>query len=275
MIKTPEKLSNYCIVCNEVAQRKDISAKAKGIYYYLATLPSDWSLSQQECSEHFTEGRESFSKSFNELITAGYIRKIKIKNEKQQFVKYDYQVLWTTDNRDGESRKPESRITDNRQPDNRLTESRTLHNTDNILLIEQNTNELINNQQINQASNQQSSKSFEETYKQVFEVFRNAFTGQKNGLETEFANFTKKNKNYAEILPLLLPAIEIENQYRQEALDLGVFFPVSKSMKTWINQKCWEQELQKPVQNNKTKLKEQQRELFEFEKEAKGKYDGL
>lgn len=96
MIKTPEKIKNYCTVCNEVARRKDLSARAKGIYYYLATLPDGWKLSQTECMKHFTEGRDSFTKAFNELIKAGYIIKTKIRDDQHKFSGVEYQVLWTT-----------------------------------------------------------------------------------------------------------------------------------------------------------------------------------
>jgi hypothetical protein len=82
-------------VCNEVARRKDLSARAKGIYYYVATLPSNWALTQQECMEHFTEGREAFRTAFKELIDKGYILQNKTKNEQGLLTGWEYEVLWT------------------------------------------------------------------------------------------------------------------------------------------------------------------------------------
>jgi hypothetical protein len=103
-------------------------------------------------------------------------------------------------------------------------------------------------------------------YKQEFEIFRKAFTGTKNGLDTEFENFTKKNKNYKEIIPLLLPAIQRENDHRAKASELGEFFPISKSLSVWIGKKCWEQEL--PAFTNKTNNTK-----HEYEKTAESQHD--
>jgi len=95
MIKTPDAPKNYCIICNEVARRKDLSARAKGIYYYIATLPTDWKLSQVECMKHFTEGRDSFMKAFKELITAGYIVKNLIRDDKNKIIGTEYKAVWS------------------------------------------------------------------------------------------------------------------------------------------------------------------------------------
>lgn len=113
MIQTPTEPKDYCIVCNEVARRKDLSARAKGIYYYIATLPKNWGLSQKECMTNFTEGKEAFKKAFNELIEAGYITKTQSKSQQGQFVGFEYKVLWTS-KKTTESRKTESRKTGNR-----------------------------------------------------------------------------------------------------------------------------------------------------------------
>ena len=79
-IETPDTISNYSIVCNEVARRNDLSSRAKGIYYYLATLPSMWKLNQSELFTHFTEGRDALRTAFQELENAGYIIKKQIMN---------------------------------------------------------------------------------------------------------------------------------------------------------------------------------------------------
>ena len=95
MIEAPQSLENYSIVCNEVAKRTDLSARAKGIYYYLATLPSNWKLSQQECMTHFTEGKDAFRTAFQELVDSGYIVKYQTSNEFGQFSGYEYKVIWS------------------------------------------------------------------------------------------------------------------------------------------------------------------------------------
>lgn len=74
-----------------------------------------------------------------------------------------------------------------------------------------------------------------------FEVFRKIYNGRKNGLEVEFENFIKKNK--PDIVELLLPALEKEIQYKESLKLQNGFCPEWKNLSTWINQKCWTQEL--------------------------------
>ena len=84
----------------------------------------------------------------------------------------------------------------------------------------------------------------------VFDVVRKAYPGTKRGLETEFYNFVWQSKhpkagmppfNFVEVLPLLKPAIKAQIQGRQRA-KLGDFVPPWKNFKTWINNRCWEEE---------------------------------
>ena len=95
MIITPDIIKDYCVVCNEVARRDDLSARAKGIYYYLATLPKNWQLSQQELLNHFTEGRHSINTAFKELVKTGYIEKNLIKDQNGMFKGNSYKVHWS------------------------------------------------------------------------------------------------------------------------------------------------------------------------------------
>ena len=94
MIIKPPFVENFCQVCNEVARDVTLSARAKGIYYYLATLPQHWRLSKTECQKHFTEGINAFTTAFNELENTGYVIKERKKNDKNCFVGWEYQVLW-------------------------------------------------------------------------------------------------------------------------------------------------------------------------------------
>lgn len=70
-----EKTENYSVMCNEALKRKDLSARAKGIFAYLMTLPNDWKLHKDELFKHFTEGRDALNKAFMELQNNGYIEK--------------------------------------------------------------------------------------------------------------------------------------------------------------------------------------------------------
>jgi len=84
--------------------------------------------------------------------------------------------------------------------------------------------------------------------KQQFEEFRILYGGVKKGLDTEFENFTKKHKDWKEIIPLLKTAIEKQKLWREQnkgkTVDgRPVFIPEWKNLQTWINQRCWEEQV--------------------------------
>ncbi len=75
---------------------------------------------------------------------------------------------------------------------------------------------------------------------EIFDVFRKRYPGNVRGLKTEFDLFIKKNK--PEIVHLLLPALEKEISHKNQLMSGNKFVPNWKDLKTWINNRCWEQE---------------------------------
>ncbi len=86
------KNKNYTTISNQLFKDKTISLKAKGLMAYLLSLPSDWDLSINGIVSISKEGRTSIRNIFNELISAGYIERIQIR-DKGKFVGYDYFVF--------------------------------------------------------------------------------------------------------------------------------------------------------------------------------------
>lgn len=80
-------------------------------------------------------------------------------------------------------------------------------------------------------------------FEQQFEEFRKAYKGSKRGLAVEFENFKKKNPNWREIVPLLMPALQRLEEWRAKAEAAGEFVPSWANLQTWINQKRWTEEL--------------------------------
>lgn len=78
----------------------------------------------------------------------------------------------------------------------------------------------------------------------LFDEARILFPGTKRGLKPEYDNFIKKHKKEAsEILPLLIPAIIKQRQWREEQKANGArFIPQWKNFQTWINNQCWTEE---------------------------------
>lgn len=95
-------------------------------------------------------------------------------------------------------------------------------------------------------------------FETAFEVFRKAYPGTKRGYKIEFENLKKKYpKSWCEIVPLLLPAIEREIIYHQQATAAGRFVPSYKHLQTWINNAAWETEFPTiPAQQSNESQKE-------------------
>lgn len=110
------KTKNFTVVSNEIFQRSDVSARAKGIYAYIMTLPDDWDLYKSELYKHFSEGRDAIDKAFKELETLGYIMMEKTKDNKGRFVGWDYRIIESTQNPDPlETRLSENPTSENPQ----------------------------------------------------------------------------------------------------------------------------------------------------------------
>ena len=110
---------------------------------------------------------------------------------------------------------------------------------------------------------------------EVFEKFRKWYPGTKRGCLTEFNDFKRKHKDYKEVLQLLLPALSNQLDWHNDKVEAGVFVPMWKNLKTWLNQRCWEEEppeIQvKPQQNRYGK---QEYTKYDFERQARLLNDG-
>ncbi len=78
---------------------------------------------------------------------------------------------------------------------------------------------------------------------QQFEDFRKAYKGRKRGHKEEFENFKKKNTDWREIVPLLMPALQRLEEYNAAAKAAGNWVPQWANLQTWINQRRWTEEL--------------------------------
>jgi hypothetical protein len=87
-----EKTGNYSVIANECFKNLNLSARAKGIYGYIMTLPLNWKLYKSELYNHFTEGRDALNTAFKELEDFGYITKIQNKREDGTFLSYQYTI---------------------------------------------------------------------------------------------------------------------------------------------------------------------------------------
>ena len=76
----------------------------------------------------------------------------------------------------------------------------------------------------------------------IFEEFRKVYLGRKRGCQTELDNLKKKHKDWREVLPLLKPAYE--RQCAAKIAQKGKIDPqYEKNLQTYINNRCWEEEV--------------------------------
>ena len=141
------KTENFTIVSNEVFKRNDVSARAKGLYAYIMTLPDDWKIYKQEIFTHFSEGKNALDSAFKELERLGYISKEKAKNEKGQFVGWDY-TIYESATEDIETDRMENRVSDlPKSVNGQLLNTDSLQNTEKQSTEKQ---EFFDNGELNQ-----------------------------------------------------------------------------------------------------------------------------
>ena len=79
-----------------------------------------------------------------------------------------------------------------------------------------------------------------EKNKTIFDNFRQIYPGRKRGLDTEFADFCKKHKDWREVLPKLLPAVQAQKIYAVQQKAAEKFVPEWKDLKSWLYNRYWE-----------------------------------
>lgn len=93
----------YTALPNVIVNDKTISAKAKGVLLYLASKPDSWKFFMEDIAKHFTDGLTAIKTAVKELEKAGYLTRIKVKDEETgHFKGYD----WVLDYR--ETRRSEN-----------------------------------------------------------------------------------------------------------------------------------------------------------------------
>jgi hypothetical protein len=81
-------------------------------------------------------------------------------------------------------------------------------------------------------------------YKAEFENFRKLYPGSKRGTDTEFDNLRKKHKDHKAVIPILIDSLNKQIETRIKLKDRAMFVPEWKHLQTWINQRCWEEEIE-------------------------------
>lgn len=72
---------DFTVMSNRWIRDTSLSAKAKGIFAYLLTLPDNWDLHITELLTHFTNGEKSIRNGIRELTKKGYIHCVVLRKD--------------------------------------------------------------------------------------------------------------------------------------------------------------------------------------------------
>jgi hypothetical protein len=112
-IATYKYTSNFTIIGNDCFDDERLSFEALAIFTYLRSKPADWTVVQTQLAKRFKAGRDRVRNAINELIAAGYIRKVQ-ERIAGRWSDADYHVLALPDAPSPEAPLPETPSPENR-----------------------------------------------------------------------------------------------------------------------------------------------------------------
>ena len=83
-------VTHFTTIPNSIAQNDQLSWKARGIFLYLASKPSDWQFYEIEVARHAPDGRASLRAGLKELEDKGYLKRYRKRNDKGQVIASDW-----------------------------------------------------------------------------------------------------------------------------------------------------------------------------------------
>lgn len=95
------------------------------------------------------------------------------------------------------------------------------------------TKELKNNKKVNTISQEM---------KDQFDVFRKSYPGITRGLDTELDYLRKTHNDWEDVIPILSSSLKNQISKRVVVSAAGEFLAPWKNLKTWIYNRCWEEE---------------------------------
>jgi len=87
-----KKDSGFVILKTLCLRDERLSFKAKGLHSYFMQLPEDWDINIADLQNRSTDGRDSVVGGMNELLKAGYVTRVKVRDSQNRFLGYDYTV---------------------------------------------------------------------------------------------------------------------------------------------------------------------------------------
>jgi hypothetical protein len=82
--------SRYGVVPDKLLNDPNLSFRAKGLFAYIQSKPDGWRFSVSRIASQTKDGRDSVQSAIKELETAGYLKRVPIKNKEGKWNGYCY-----------------------------------------------------------------------------------------------------------------------------------------------------------------------------------------
>ena len=222
-----EKNRNYTTIHNEFLKRKDLSWKAKGIMTYLLSLPDDWVVNLDEIKRNATDGESSFRSGWKELVSAGYVSRQPVRDEKTKKIDYWETVIKESISKD-KSHNVENHNVGIHQVGN--------HKVDNRELLS--TKELSTNKPITNIQKEHQPSDDGQSTSERFEVLWKEYP-KKQGKKKALTYYKRAMKNGVTD-EVIMQGIEDYKKYLDSEKNKGWLNPMDGSR--WFNEERWNDE---------------------------------
>ena len=232
-----EKNRNYTTIHNEFLKRKDLSWKAKGIMTYLLSLPDDWVVNLDEIKRNATDGESSFRSGWKELVSAGYVSRQPVRDEKTKKIDYWETVIKESISKD-KSHNVENHNVGIHQVGN--------HKVDNRELLS--TKELSTNKPITNIQKEHQPSDDGQSTSERFEVLWKEYP-KKQGKKKALTYYKRAIKNGVTD-EVIMQGIEDYKKYLDSEKNKGWLNPMDGSR--WFNEERWNDEFDDIETNQKS-----------------------
>jgi len=189
LIKKPKDFTNFTVVPNPILRDKNITMGAVGLYCFLFSHTSEFSISIEFIIGAFKDGKAAVKTKIKELENAGYLIRERVKGDKGLFIGYNYELVL----------EPADRLSDNGlsgrtvyvQPENRPHTNRLQSNTNNN--TSNNTEILKERNTTAQPKKVDASPKFSDLVESAYPNFIKLFDGENTLPKNKSQELTWKN----------------------------------------------------------------------------------
>ena len=225
------ELKGFESIPRDLVFDKSLSDRARFVYVFMACKPDGWNFFLEPMAKDIGYSVDTLRKYLNELVASGWLVKGEQTNEKGLFGAVEYTIKAT-------------KFTDTENF--RHGKNTVQENIDNIKIKDTDNKEKDKEESLSKKS--ESALSFAATLpckeKEKFAAFVALYKkmgGKVRGVDTEFNDFTKRHKDWREVLPYLELAVQRETKARNQAKAERKFFPEPKMLQTYLGkQRAWE-----------------------------------